>query len=102
MEIKSKLDKDKMIIYLKGELDEHSALNTRQIIDGLISCDKKFSEVIFDFSQTSFMDSTGIGVLIGRYKILKKKNIPSYIKNPSFSVNKIFQISGIYGIMPKI
>jgi len=48
------------------------------------------------------MDSTGIGVLLGRYKTLKKAGIPIYIQNPSVSINKILQISGLYEIMPKI
>ena len=48
------------------------------------------------------MDSTGIGVLLGRYKMLKKIGVPIYIQNPSVSINKILQISGIYEIMPKI
>ena len=58
--------------------------------------------IIFDFSKTSFMDSTGIGVLLGRYKKLKKYGKQSYVTNANFSINKILQISGIYEIMPKI
>ena len=48
------------------------------------------------------MDSTGIGVLIGRYKKLKTNKVPIYICNPSNHVEKIFQMTGLYEIMPKI
>ena len=102
MEIKSKIDKGKLTISLKGELDEYSAQKVRVTIDNILTKEQNVNGVIFDFSKTSFMDSTGLGVLIGRYKILKKRGIPSFILNPSLAVNKIFQLSGIYSIIPKI
>lgn len=102
MEIKSKLDKSKIYVYFSGEIDEHSASRARATIDKVLDSSFSFSSVIFDFSATSFMDSTGIGMLLGRYKKLKKRGVKSYISNPSIAVNKVFQISGIYDIMPKI
>jgi anti-anti-sigma factor len=47
------------------------------------------------------MDSTGIGLLIGRYKKLKKFNLPCYITGASLSAEKVLEISGLYGIMPR-
>ena len=102
MEIKCKLDKSKIFVYFCGEIDENSASKARAQIDNVLDASGKISVAIFDFSNTSFMDSTGIGMLLGRYKKLKKRGIPSFIANPSFAVNKILQISGIYDVMPKI
>ena len=102
MEIKCKLDKSRIFVYFCGELDENSASRARVQIDNVLDSSNKFSVAIFDFSNTSFMDSTGIGMLLGRYKKLKKRGISSYVSNPSFAVNKILQISGIYDVMPKI
>ena len=48
-----------------------------------------------------FMDSTGIGFLIGRYKKASRLNIPVYIENPDFAADKILNISGIYSLIPK-
>ena len=53
-------------------------------------------------SELTFMDSTGVGVLIGRYKKLATKSLPIYISNPSNVAEKIFNMSGLYDIMPKI
>ena len=53
-------------------------------------------------SCLEFMDSTGIGVLLGRYKLLRSKQKESYIYNPSPVIEKIINMSGIYEIMPKI
>ena len=102
MEIIHKIDLHKVFVLLIGELDEHSAKNARIEIDKIIDENLKAKFFIFDFSKTTFMDSTGIGVLLGRYKKLKKNGIEPYVKNPNFSINKILQISGIYDIMPRI
>ncbi|MBE5742212.1 MAG: STAS domain-containing protein [Clostridiales bacterium] len=102
MEIKHKTQLHKVFVWLIGELDEHSAKNARYELDEIIDKNLSAKFFIFDFSKTSFMDSTGIGVLLGRYKKLKKMGIAPYVSNPNFSINKILQISGIYDIMPKI
>ena len=86
---------------LSGELDVHSAINTRITLDEIFSS-KGFTQIIIDLSELDFMDSTGIGVLIGRYKKMKDKNIPIYICNPSNHAEKIFKMTGLYEIMPKI
>ena len=59
-------------------------------------------EVIVDFSNVTFMDSTGIGVLLGRYNKFRKNNIAIFIKNPQSHVDRIFKMTGIYELMPKI
>lgn len=101
MQIKSKIYDHTLYILLCGELDEHTAIYTRQMLDKML--DKiTFNQVIFDLSELSFMDSTGIGVLIGRYKKLKSNQIPIYICNPNAHIERIFEISGLYEIMPKI
>ena len=47
------------------------------------------------------MDSTGIGLLIGRYKKLKQFNVTSYITGASVSTEKVLELAGLYNIMPK-
>lgn len=102
MKIKYNLDKTTLNIYLVGELDECSASKTREVIDGLIRDLNGIKKVVFNLSELSFMDSTGIGMFIGRYKKFKACNIGVFIQNPTQSVEKILQISGLYKIMPAI
>lgn len=101
MEIKSAVSKNTLIISLAGELDECTANYTRSVMDELIS-ENKFNKLVIDMDKLEFMDSTGIGVLIGRYKKLKSKNIFMYIINPNYHIEKIFKMSGLYEIIPKI
>ena len=102
MEIKYESADDCIYAELAGELDEYSAEYVRISLDELLNgkTDSK-SKLVLDFSKVSFMDSTGIGLLIGRYKKLKKFGVNSYITGANFSSEKILELSGLYSIMPK-
>ena len=102
MQIKTKIHYQALYVLLIGELDEANASYVRTNLDHIIETEKSFNKVIVDLSQLEFMDSTGIGVMLGRYKKLQQRNIPIYILNPSRQAEKIFQMSGLYEIMPKI
>ncbi len=101
MQIKSRVHNRVLYVLLCGELDEHTANYTRITLDEIF--DKPdFEKIVIDLSELSFMDSTGIGVLIGRYKKMKDRDVSIYIANPSSHAEKIFKMTGLYNIMPKI
>ena len=101
MEIKHRIYNNTFYVMLCGELDEHTAVYVSRTLDDLFS-KNVFKQIIVDLSELEFMDSTGIGVMIGRYKKMKDKNIGMYICNPSPHAEKIFQMTGLYDVMPKI
>ena len=102
MDIRSKIVNKTLYILLSGELDEYSAAYTRRVMDTLLDTEKGYGQVVIDMSELSFMDSTGVGVLIGRYKKLANRSTPVFVCNPSRAAEKIFNMSGLYSIMPKI
>lgn len=101
MEIKETFEGENLVFSLSGELDEHSAEFVRNRLDAEIE-QKQFKSVIFDLSRLSFMDSTGIGVVIGRYKLARRKQKDVFVRSPSNTVDKIFKMSGLYEIIRKI
>lgn len=101
MLVKNRIYNNTLYVLLSGELDEHTASTTRIKLDEIF-LETGFNQIIIDLSELDFMDSTGIGVLIGRYKKMKDKNIPIFICNPSKHAEKIFKMTGLYEIMPKI
>ena len=101
MQIETIVKRNVLIVYLIGELDEYSAEEARRKLDKRFE-DVNFECVIFDMSRLTFMDSTGIGLLIGRYKKLYKKNIRAYIQNPCLQVEKILRMSVLYELMPRL
>ena len=102
MEIKYKNSNNNLTVYVYGELDECSASNAKNILDKLLLNNLNTKKVVFDLSGLSFMDSTGVGLLIGRYKKLKQFNIASYISGASINIEKVIELAGLYKIMPKI
>lgn len=102
MEVKYQVVQDVLYIFLEGELDECVANKIRGKLDCIIEENLLVKKVIFNLTSLRFMDSTGIGLLIGRYKKLHNTGIISYIENPLPSVQKVLEISGIYSLMPKI
>ena len=101
MEIRNRIYSNIMYVTMSGELDEHNSVYSKTVLDDLF-LQNGFNQVIIDLSELDFMDSTGVGILIGRYKKLKERNIPIYICNPSKHAEKIFNMTGLYNIMPKI
>ena len=93
---------DVLYIKLSGELDEHSASNARREADRLADSHADCARVIFDLSEVSFMDSTGIGFLIGRYKKFNRYGVTVYITNPSQTTDKILAMSGVYSLIRKL
>jgi len=90
-----------LYISVSGELDEATSKATRETLDALID-ETKVARVVLDMSELSFMDSTGIGVLLGRFKKLKARSIPLSIANPSKAVDKLMNLAGLYSYMPKV
>ena len=95
-----KFDKrdDKLIVSLIGELDHHSAEEVRVKIDDRIDRDN-IKKVILNFSGVTFMDSSGIGVVIGRYKKIQNRSGKLCVSDINRTVNKVFEISGMYKII---
>ena len=88
---------DYIIVTLVGDLDHHITQELKVEIDQLIT-DKRIFNIVFDFMKVSFMDSSGIGLIIGRYKKIKPMNGEIYVSNLSISIQRIFKLSGLYNI----
>lgn len=88
-----------LVVNIVGELDHHSAEYIRDKIDGeIIKAITK--NIIFDFSKVSFMDSSGIGVIMGRFKNVQKLNGKVAIANINIQIKRIFEMSGLSKIIP--
>ena len=91
--------KDKtLIVKLIGELDHHVAGGVKERIDKKITS-SNLTNLVFDFSALSFMDSSGIGVVIGRYKLVKPLGGRTVIVSNTKSLDRLLNIAGIKKII---
>lgn len=88
-----------LIIKIMEDMDHHSAQYLRQKIDSEIT-KSTVKNIIFDFSNVNFMDSSGIGVVVGRYKNIQKLNGKAAIVNANSKIMQIFEMSGVLKIIP--
>ena len=90
-----------LTIKIADEIDESTTDKLRRKIDNEIT---RFMprKVIFDFSNVAFMDSAGIGMVIGRYKQACIIGGRTYLANLTDGVRKIFLMSGVLKIIPEI
>ena len=87
-----------LIVSLDGEIDHSTAGNIKDKINEGIS-KHKINKLIIDFSMVSFMDSSGIGMIIGRYKELSLLKGEVVLCSVNKYIEKILNLSGIYKII---
>lgn len=87
-----------LVVKIIGELDHHYATRIRETIDIEIK-DKDIRLLIFDLSALEFMDSSGIGVIMGRYRLMKEQGGKVCVAGAKDSLNKIICLSGLSGLI---
>lgn len=80
--------------HLSGEIDHHSAAGMREKIDNAIDCNMP-SLLVLDFGSVSFMDSSGIGLVMGRYRTLQKSGAKMHITGASPQIEKVMKLAGM-------
>ena len=87
-----------MTIRVPAELDHHSAEHIRREADRILQ-NRKVSRIFFDFRDTVFMDSAGIGMILGRYKALQLVGGKVYAVHVKERVRRILMLSGVHKII---
>lgn len=94
MSVKIINEDNKVIALLSGEIDHHNAKSLRQDIDFSLR-ENQPEELIMDFSEVGFMDSSGIGLVMGRYKLMQEIGGNLVVRNPPPHIKKVMRLSGI-------
>ena len=85
-------------IKLRGEIDHHSAVAVRVAIDDMIRS-KRPAELLIDMSAVDFMDSSGLGLIMGRYNTMKEIGGRVVVTDPSPATEKIMNLAGLERIV---
>ena len=99
MELHFKRKNKTIIIWISGEIDHHAAKELRRQTESAMT-EMGGKNIIFDFAQVTFMDSSGIGMMIGRYKQLQALGGKLAISSANEKITEIIQLSGLSKLLP--
>lgn len=94
MNIDIKSDGRNAVAILSGEIDHHNAKEIREELDRYILSEQP-KELSMDFKGISFMDSSGIGLIMGRHKLISECGGNLIVRNPQQYIKRVLKISGI-------
>jgi len=94
MSVEIENEENVLTAHISGEIDQHSALSIRSEID--LEAKKLHPETIkLDFSEVTFMDSSGIGLVMGRYKLAKAYGGKVSVVGASAHIKKVMKLAGL-------
>ena len=85
-------------VKLRGEIDHHSAVAVRSNIDDMIRS-KRPAELIIDMSAVDFMDSSGLGLIMGRFNTMKEIGGSVTVADPNPGTERIMSLAGLERIV---
>ena len=94
MSVKINVTGEVVTAYLGGELDHHTAKEMREAIDNAVELNMP-THLILDFKDVNFMDSSGIGLVMGRYRNLVKTGAELHITQAPPQIYKMLKLAGI-------
>ena len=87
-----------LLVRLEGELDHHTAENLRNQVEAQFE-KNDLKHIVLNLEQLSFMDSSGLGVILGRYKQVKNIGGEMVVCAISPTVKRLFEMSGLFKIV---
>jgi stage II sporulation protein AA (anti-sigma F factor antagonist) len=85
---------ESVVAYLAGEIDHHNARGLREEIDDTVQRAHP-EELVLDFKDVTFMDSSGIGLVMGRYSLMQEMEGVVKVTNLSGHIKKVMKLAGL-------
>lgn len=98
MNINFSNQKNTLFVDLNGELDHHNAKRIREKIDSQFD-ENGYRNISINLEGLGFMDSSGIGLIMGRYKFVNELGGKLFLTNVNPRVDKILDMSGIHKLV---
>ena len=99
MELDNELHGDCLLVRIRGELDHHWSGRLRQSVDRALE-ERSANNLVLNLEGLSFMDSSGVGVLLGRYRRIAERHGRMAVCGVPPAVEKVLQISGVPRVIP--
>ena len=93
--------KDVLLVRLTGELDQCSASGIRRDLDQML-LDPRVRHLVIDLKDMPFMESSGLGVILGRYRMMQERGGTVSLMHLSPQVKRVYDLSGMARIIPVV
>ncbi len=94
MVIRMSTDGERLTVWLTGELDHHAARELREQVDAAVERSRT-RQLYLDFSGVTFMDSSGIGLIMGRYRLLHSRGGSLTVVGASERLGRLMRLAGL-------
>ena len=88
-----------LTVYLEGDIDHHSAQSIRSRIDTRLFLARP-DELVLDLSRVNFMDSAGLGLILGRFTKASELGVGFRLVNPNKHIQRILDLAGMERLVP--
>lgn len=99
MPVETRLDHGVLVIGLKGELDHHAVEQIREKIERQLA-ENHYGGLVMSFRDIEFMDSSGLGLILGRYRTMTEHKGRMALCEVGSSLRKLFEMSGLLKVLP--
>ena len=93
LSLSTRTEGDRTVVTVGGEIDVYTAPLLREVLDKQVAAGR--TELVVDLEKVTFMDSTGLGVLVGRLKLVRGQNGTLRIVSAQDRILKVFKITGL-------
>lgn len=88
-----------LVVRLRGELDHHTANELRSKLDAELQQNQEIRHMVLSLAELKFMDSSGIGVILGRYKQISARSGEMFVCSSNPTIHRIFEMSGLFKVI---
>lgn len=88
-----------LVVRLAGELDLHTAAEFREAVERRLDADESLTNLVLNLNRVDFVDSSGLGAILGRYKRISQRGGQVYLVRVGPRVRRIFELSGLFKIL---
>ena len=99
MIIETKVDESILVVRLEGELDHHTVEGLRADLEAQLQ-DADCNGLVMSFRNIAFMDSSGLGLILGRYRTVTERGGRMALCEVNDTLARLFEMSGLFKIMP--
>ncbi|NGQ94647.1 anti-sigma F factor antagonist [Brevibacillus sp. SYP-B805] len=99
LQIELETKRDVLVVRLQGELDHHTAEELRTKVDGVLTNHPDIRHLVLSLADLAFMDSSGIGVILGRYKQISARAGEMVVCSINPMIYRIFEMSGLFKVI---